>query len=133
MNILPPKNRSPLKSLFIYFRVEQYTKVNHSRHTKSLASQQYICQVISSRLYFPNHSTPHFPNHTSPVSDSFDTEKCWDKGIHLLLFASRESVQESLDFSPFELVFGHTVRGPLKLFKEKFLSDSNDCLAFKSM
>ena len=53
----------------------------------------------------------------------FDTEKDWDEGIHLLLFATRESVQESLDFSPFELVFGHTVRGPLKLLKEKFLSD----------
>ena len=45
----------------------------------------------------------------------FDTEKDWDEGIHLLLFAVRESVQESLGFSPFELVFGHTVRGPLKL------------------
>ena len=44
----------------------------------------------------------------------FDTEKDWDEGIHLL-FAVRESVQESLGFSPFELVFGHTVRGPLKL------------------
>ena len=55
----------------------------------------------------------------------FDTEKDWDEGIHLLLFAVRESVQESLGFSPFELVFGHTVRGPLKLMKEKFLS-SND-------
>ena len=53
----------------------------------------------------------------------FDTEKDWDEGIHLLLFAVRESVQESLGFSPFELVFGHTVRGPLKLLKEKFLSD----------
>ena len=30
-------------------------------------------------------------------------------------FAVRESVQESLGFSPFELVFGHTVRRPLKL------------------
>ena len=40
----------------------------------------------------------------------FDTEKDWDEGIHLLLFAVRESVQESLGFSPFELVFGHTVR-----------------------
>ena len=48
----------------------------------------------------------------------FDTEKDWDEGIHL-------SVQESLGFSPFELVFGHTVRGPLKLFKEKFLSDDD--------
>ena len=29
----------------------------------------------------------------------FDTEKDWDEGIHLLLFAVRESVQESLGFS----------------------------------
>ena len=36
----------------------------------------------------------------------YDTEKGWDEGIHLLLFAVRESVQESLGFSPFELVFG---------------------------
>ena len=53
----------------------------------------------------------------------FDTEKDWDEGIHLLLFAVRESVQESLGVSPFELVFGHSVRGPLKLLKEKFLSN----------
>ena len=52
----------------------------------------------------------------------FGTEKDWDEGIYLLLFAVRESVQESLGFSPFELVFGHTVFGPLKLLKEKFLS-----------
>ena len=25
----------------------------------------------------------------------FDTEKCWDKGIHLLLFAARQAVKES--------------------------------------
>ena len=53
----------------------------------------------------------------------FDTEKDWDEGIHLLLFAVRKSVHESLGFSPFELVFGHSVRGPLKLLKEKFLSN----------
>ena len=51
----------------------------------------------------------------------FDTEKDWDEGIHLSLFAVRKSVQESLGFSSFELVFGYTVRGPLKLLKEKFL------------
>ena len=53
----------------------------------------------------------------------FDTKKDWDEGIHLLLFAVRESVQESLGFSPFELVFGHSVRGPLNFLKEKFLSN----------
>lgn len=45
-------------------------------------------------------------------------EKEWDEGVHLLLFAIRESIQESLGFSPFELVFGRVVRGPLKLLKE---------------
>ena len=52
----------------------------------------------------------------------FDTEKDWDEGIHRLLFAVRESVQEFLIFSPYELVFCHTVCGPIKLLKEKFLS-----------
>ena len=49
----------------------------------------------------------------------FDPGGNLDESVHLLLFAIRESVQESLGFSPFELVFGHNVRGPLKLLKEK--------------
>ena len=49
--------------------------------------------------------------------------KEWDEGLPLLLFAVRESVQASLGFSPFELVFGHTPRGPLKLLKEVWLTD----------
>ena len=57
-----------------------------------------------------------------------ETEKDWDDGVHLLLFAARESVQESLGFSPFELVFGHNVRGPLNLLKDKLLSDSGTSL-----
>ena len=58
----------------------------------------------------------------------FDTEKDWDKGIHLLLLAVRKSVQESLGFRPFELVFDHTVRGSLKLLKKKFLSNDDSSL-----
>ena len=45
-----------------------------------------------------------------------------------LCFAVQESVQESLDFSPFDLVFGHIVRGSLKLLKEKFLSQEDTSL-----
>ena len=37
-----------------------------------------------------------------------DSQSDWDDGIYMLLFAE----QESLDFSPFELVFGHSVGGP---------------------
>ena len=56
----------------------------------------------------------------------FEFERDWDEGVHMLLFAARESVQETLGFSPFELVFGHTVRGPLKLLKEKWLGEHSD-------
>ncbi|MPC29412.1 uncharacterized protein E2C01_022643 [Portunus trituberculatus] len=43
--------------------------------------------------------------------------KDWDRGLPLLLFATREVPQESLGFSANELVFAHTIRGPLSLLK----------------
>ena len=52
----------------------------------------------------------------------FDENRDWDEGVHLLLFAVRESVHEALGFSPFELVFGRVPRGPLKLLKETWLA-----------
>ena len=51
-----------------------------------------------------------------------DQSKDWDEGIHMLLFAVHESVQEALSFSPFELVFGHEPCGPLKMMKEVWLA-----------
>ena len=47
-----------------------------------------------------------------------ENNRDWDQGVHLLLFAARESVQESL-------VFGRTVRGPLKLLKEAWLAEDS--------
>ena len=44
------------------------------------------------------------------------------EGIPLLLFAARESTQESLGFF---LVFGHLPCGPLKLLKESWLDNDN--------
>ena len=54
-----------------------------------------------------------------------DHERDWDVGVPLLLFAVRDSTQASLGLSSFQLVFGHKVRGPLKLIKEKWL-DTNE-------
>ena len=44
----------------------------------------------------------------------------WDDGVHRLLFAGKETFQESLRFSPFEMIVGHSVRGPLNILKEKW-------------
>ena len=49
----------------------------------------------------------------------------WEEGVPWLLLASREVVQESTGFSPAELVFCHTPRGPLAVLKDAWLSESN--------
>ncbi|XP_076049340.1 uncharacterized protein LOC143030018 [Oratosquilla oratoria] len=47
----------------------------------------------------------------------------WDEGVDLLLFAIRDGVQESLGCSPFQLVYGHEARGPLKVLRESWISN----------
>ena len=45
----------------------------------------------------------------------------WDEALPLVLFALRDSIQESTVFSPFELVYGHEVNGPLRMIKKRWL------------
>lgn len=52
-----------------------------------------------------------------------DTGHKLDEGITCLLFAIHEMVQKPLGFIPAELMFGHTVQGPLKLFQENLSSE----------
>ena len=48
--------------------------------------------------------------------------KDWYKLLPYVLFAYREVPQESTGFSPFELVYGREVRGPLDVLKETWES-----------
>ncbi|KAL2081327.1 hypothetical protein ACEWY4_023180 [Coilia grayii] len=50
----------------------------------------------------------------------------WDAALPLLLFALRDSVSEATGFTPFELVFGHEVRGPLRIVKERLIRESSE-------
>ena len=47
----------------------------------------------------------------------------WDRYINPLLFAYREAPNESLGFSPFELLFGRKVRGPMSILGELWTKD----------
>ena len=44
--------------------------------------------------------------------------KQWPRYINAVLFAYREVPQASTGFSPFELLYGRTVRGPIQILKE---------------
>ena len=47
-----------------------------------------------------------------------DTGADWDQWLPFLLFAYREVPQATTGFSPFDLLYGHHVRGPLDILKE---------------
>ncbi len=52
--------------------------------------------------------------------------KDWDKYLGPALFAYREVPQESVCFSPFELVYGWSVRGPMTILKELWTNEISD-------
>jgi len=49
---------------------------------------------------------------------SSEKPRDWDRYISPLLFAYRGVKQESLGFSPFELLYGRSVRGPMEILRE---------------
>ena len=50
----------------------------------------------------------------------------WDEYLQGLLFAVREIPQESLGFSPFELLYGRNVRGPMQILRELWSVEETD-------
>lgn len=49
-----------------------------------------------------------------------DTGDDWDANLHWILFAIRKANHEALGVSPFELLYGRPIRGPLKVIKDKW-------------
>ena len=54
------------------------------------------------------------------------TKKDWDEYLPYLLFAYREAPQESTGFSPFELLYGRRVRGPLDVLREVWTEEESE-------
>ena len=52
--------------------------------------------------------------------------KDWDRYLPALLFAIREVPQESLGFSPFELLYGRNVRSPMVILRELWSEEIPD-------
>ena len=57
---------------------------------------------------------------------SNEQPKEWDRFIDPLLFAYREVPQESTGFSPFELLYGRTLRGPMSILRDLWTKEGID-------
>ena len=64
---------------------------------------------------------------TERFPESWDSALCW------VLFGYREVVNETTGFSPFELLFGRSVKGPLTLIKDAMLSETDLSRSKKSV
>jgi len=53
---------------------------------------------------------------------SAECPKAWDRFLPYLLFAYREVPQATTGFSPFELLYGRRIRGPLSVLREVWTS-----------
>lgn len=128
------KTRAIVKALvkfFSTFGLPKYIQSDQGSNFMSKIFSQVMAQLgvqhRTSSAYHPESqgALERFHQTLKSMLRKFCTEsnREWDEGLPLLLFAVRETVQESLGFSPADLVFGHTVRGPLRLLKEKWLSE----------
>lgn len=95
-------------------------------------TSQLLAEVYRLLQVKPIRTTPYHPQ-TDGLVERFNATlkamlrktaneegKDWDKLLPYLLFAYREVPQASTGFSPFELVYGHHVRGPLDILKHSW-------------
>jgi hypothetical protein len=52
--------------------------------------------------------------------------RCWDEVLPLVLFSLRASKHETTGFSPFELMYGYQIRGPLDILRELWVDECQE-------
>ena len=127
--------KTVVKALLKYFTTMGFPREIQSDRGSNFMSGHFE-QALEQLGILHTVSTPYHPESQGAVERFHGTLKTmikkyvldygpdWEAGLPLLLFAARSTVQESLGFSPAELVFGHDVRGPIKMLKEQWL-DAN--------
>ncbi|KAK7109283.1 hypothetical protein V1264_013350 [Littorina saxatilis] len=55
---------------------------------------------------------------------AIEQPRLWDTFIPALLFAYREAPQESMGFSPFELLYGRTIKGPMQILRQTWTEEN---------
>jgi len=124
-----------------------YSRVGVPTHVVHDQGSQFMSDVMSevSRLLNVQRlvSTPYHPQCNGLVERFNATlkgmlkklcserPKDWDRYLESVLFAYREVKQDSTGFSPFELLYGRTVRGPMAILRELWTKarSSNEVLS----
>ena len=103
-----------LSQVFSIFGIPKVVQTDQGSNFKS----RFFSQVMR-QLFIKHHtSSAYHPQSQGALERFHQTLKSLLRAYCMELYASREVIQESKGFSPNELVFGHSVRGPLAVLKD---------------
>jgi len=119
----------------VYSRVGIPTHVVHDQGSQFMSDVMVeVSRLLSIRNLV---STPYHPQ-TNGLVERFngtlkamlkklcaERPKDWDQYLESVLFAYREVKQESTGFSPFELLYGRTVRGPMTILRKLWTKEQS--------
>ena len=106
---------------------------NGPQFTSKLYKQ--VCDFFNIKIV---HSTPYHPSSNGMVERfngslkaflrkvSQDDIKNWDRKVSAALFAYREVPNQTTGISPFQMVYGRQMRGPLAILKQTFVNKEEE-------
>lgn len=104
-----------------------------SQFTSEVMQEVYKLLAVKGNLTTPYHAmcnglVERFNQTLKSMIKKLCTEKpkTWDRYIPALLFAYREVPQSSTGFSPFQLLYGRTPRGPMQVLKELWTRETQE-------
>lgn len=117
-------------ALLNFFSIVRLPKVVQTDHGSNFMSQVFIqalgtlgIMTVWSSAWHPQSQGAlerfHSTLKTMIQAYCFKHQKDWDEHILFLMFAARDTSQESLGFSLFELIFSYSVCGPLSMLRVK--------------
>ncbi|KAL2077976.1 hypothetical protein ACEWY4_025661 [Coilia grayii] len=133
--------KSVLKALVNFTSTFGIPKVIQSDQGSNFMSKQFS-RALRQLKARHNISSAHHPQSQGALERFHQTLKSllrsywvelgsdWEEGLPCLLLASREVVQESMGFSPKQLVFGHSVRGLPAVLADEWCNAATSFWAF---
>ena len=119
--------------------VEIYSRIGIPEESLSDRGSQFtadvmkeVCRLLSIKQIFTTPFHPQCNGECERFNSTLKTilkrlcsenPKQWDRYLPAVLFAYRSTKQESTHYSPFELIFGRTIRGPMEILYD-FWSDA---------
>ena len=117
-------SRTGIPTEIVHDRGTQFMSKVMSKMCKKLGIQQLPATSYHQQT---NGLTERFIGTLSAMINSLDQGEFenWDKHLPLFLFSYREIPSDFTGYSPFHLMYGRQIRGPLELMKQGFLGESD--------